>query len=371
MSVRSRARMAAAAQLAAALGDAMHDIEVSEGQVVIGDLLRARIREVFMMMDTDGSGGIDRSEFHGAMARLGIRLSEAEAQEMLEVRIPFHSITVQYSPVQYSAPYITTYHYSAVQYSASPPSSPHHRRHCAVPQNADSDGNGNLDLEEFTDVVIEVLQDLEDKKRRSQKKVKKVSAWNKAQDTLVEVRPLVLMWHASNSGSGRCFTTQSGTARVMIRSSRCDPMSGDVCVCGTYGDPAAASRLRVPRPSRAITTTTTTPRVPRQSLGETLKDITIADDGESIVLGDKVKRRIREVFQDMNNGDDIDEAQFHSAMNGLGIELTREETDIMFAAADDDGMCASHKTQKTSTQQTEPVVSVCRAGSLEGSRARC
>ena len=99
--------MAAAAQLAAALGDAMHDIEVSEGQVVIGDLLRARIREVFMMMDTDGSGGIDRSEFHGAMARLGIRLSEAEAQEMLEARIPFHSITVQSSPVQSSTPYIT------------------------------------------------------------------------------------------------------------------------------------------------------------------------------------------------------------------------------------------------------------------------
>ena len=80
--------------------------------------------------------------------------------------------------------------------------------------NADADGNGSLDVEEFTEVVVEVLQDLEDKKKRAAKKNTKQTTWQKAQDAVVE------------------------------------------------------------------------------SLGETLKDVTIADDQMSVVLGDRLRRRV-------------------------------------------------------------------------------
>ena len=72
--------------LAEKLSGEIDDIVLVQGRVEIGPALEAKIRDVFMSIDTDSSNDIDQVELVVAFRQMGIELTEAESKKMIEVR---------------------------------------------------------------------------------------------------------------------------------------------------------------------------------------------------------------------------------------------------------------------------------------------
>ena len=72
--------------LAEKLSGEIDDIVLVQGRVEIGPALEAKIRDVFMSIDTDSSNDIDQVELVVAFKQMGIELTEAESKKMIEVR---------------------------------------------------------------------------------------------------------------------------------------------------------------------------------------------------------------------------------------------------------------------------------------------
>ena len=70
--------------LAEKLSGEIDDIVLVQGRIEIGPALEAKIRDVFMSIDTDSSNDIDQVELVVAFKQMGIELTEAESKKMIE-----------------------------------------------------------------------------------------------------------------------------------------------------------------------------------------------------------------------------------------------------------------------------------------------